>query len=189
MIDVSSGARRMHTRALGAAAIAIVLGWSTLAVYSIHASLPSNPVRLPFASNVQAQALAPQGWSFFTRDPHFPRMTAYTRSSNGRWVPAGVGPYARPENALGLIRSPGAQEHELKWLTDRLAAPRLSACEGDLDTCLNHAEVAARVTNHAPRPTLCGSVGIVVQKPVPWSWRNDGVRMEPRFARLEVQCD
>ncbi|MDI1477562.1 SdpA family antimicrobial peptide system protein [Polyangium sp. y55x31] len=188
MLDRSHETRRVHTGVVGAAALAVVLGWSTFAAYTIHAALPTNPIELPFASRVHAEHFAQESFNYFTKNPHYPRMLAYVPAGEGRWRQANVSPYARPENALGLSRAPEAQEQEMKMIARRIRQSDLATCEGELDACLNRAGVIARVKNDAPRRTLCGSVGIVLRRPTPWAWRNDGVRMDTRVARLEVSC-
>ncbi|MDC0741951.1 SdpA family antimicrobial peptide system protein [Polyangium mundeleinium] len=188
MIDSTHETRRVHARVVGAAAIAVVLGWSTLAAYTIHAALPTNPIELPFASHVHAENFAQESFKYFTKNPHYPRMLAYVPAGEGRWRSANVSPYASPRNALGLSRGPEAQEQEMKMLARHVRQSDLAPCEGELDACLHRAGVIARVNNDAPRRTLCGSVGIVLRRPTPWAWRNDGVRTDTRVARLEVSC-
>jgi len=41
-----------------------------------------------------------------------------------------------------------------------------------------------------PERALCGAVGIVLQKPVPWAWARDGrsVIMPSRVARFWIAC-
>ena len=46
------------------------------------------------------------------------------------------------------------------------------------------------ITNRSPEPTLCGAIGVALQKPIPWAWIDlpRPVVMPSRVVLLEVQC-
>lgn len=49
---------------------------------------------------------------------------------------------------------------------------------------------ARRVENHSPKPILCGTVGLLQEKPTPWAWRDllPEAHTPERVMVLEVTC-
>jgi antimicrobial peptide system SdpA family protein len=179
-------------RKLGACALAIALIASIAVVYVFHGGMKKNALRLPFERGVNAVLWAPEGWRFFTRDAREERTSMYVRRSDG-WQSAALSPNARAENAFGLDRRGRAQGVELGLLTEGIPATAWQRCEGsDPLACLERAEAPGRVRlrNVSPYPSLCGEVGLVSQKPIPWAWASQGLHptMPIAIVRLEVSC-
>ncbi len=85
-------------RQLGVVVIALAMAWSVLILYAVHVELPVNALDLPFESSLKPplQALVPQGWGFFTRDPREPRLLPFRREA-GVWQAASEGPISGDE--------------------------------------------------------------------------------------------
>jgi antimicrobial peptide system SdpA family protein len=177
-------------RALGGCVVAIALVASLAVVYVFHGGMKKNALRLPFERAVNAVFWAPEGWKFFTRDAREERTSMYVRGDGG-WRTAALTPNARAENAFGLNRRGRAQGVELGLLTESVPATAWQHCDGsDPLPCLERAAVSQRIRNASPHPSLCGSVGLVSQKPIPWAWASQGlhVTMPIAVVRLEVSC-
>ena len=182
----------MRTLALHAACL--VFGWSTLAVYSIHAAMPFNPVRLPFEDSLRVSRLLPQGWAFFTRDPREERLTVH-RLRDGRLVPAGRSPHVRAANAFGLNRVSRAEGVELELL---VAAAEQRATGGWTPCATVPAECARALIAIGgvhdldpvvPRPLVCGDVILKLEAPVPWAWsRFPPPSSRCRLLAVRVRC-
>lgn len=187
----TSGARRLGVLALG-----LLLGWTTVTVYALHAALPYNPIKLPFADRVDIRLLLPEGWAFFTRDPRDDRMLPYLRGPEARWARASRTPNFQPQNLFGIDRAARAQGVELGLLMEQAHEARRTACEGEPTVCLESAPVAEKVRNKSPNPTLCGQVGVVFQRAVPWAWSRTNQEKTPekkiimpsKVLRLDVEC-
>jgi antimicrobial peptide system SdpA family protein len=168
--------------------------WSNLllvaAIYSVHAVVPPNVLRLPGENKQVAVALWPQGWGFFTRsgqeaDPYVFRRTG------GQWRPATY----PPPSALGLRsfnRRTRAQGVEVGLIFNQLSQRKIKplACNESIPVCLDALSVQAELQNVAFRPTACEDLGIVMQPPLPWAYRASRPASSSPAAvwRIHVQC-
>ncbi len=188
---MSSPARLDHPdlRRLGVLALAMGFAWTMVCLYAVHAGMRFNPVRLPFEDRIRVPLWIPEGWAFFTRDPREADLFVFSRRASG-WVNASLGPHSRPSNAFGLNRASRAQAIESGMLIGRLPKSAWRDCKGEPSACLDAAPVQALVSNSAGRPTLCGSIGFVLQKPLPWAWSRSRHKtiMPSQVMRLEIQC-
>lgn len=176
--------------ALGVFSLLLAAVWGILFVYVALPSLPYNPIRPPRADLVKLHSIVPQGWAFFTRDPREARNLAFRRAGEG-WVSALWAPHARPANAFGLNRASRAQGVELGLLLSEVSSPGLwVGCEAQPQDCLERAQIAARVRNISPKPTLCGTIGLARQPPIPWAWLSarERIVMPSQVVKLEVAC-
>jgi antimicrobial peptide system SdpA family protein len=142
------------------------------------------------AEQVKTALWAPQGWSFFTKDPREEKQTVYVRRGSA-WELVLLAPHDRPANILGLRRKSRAQGVEMALLLSGNApAEDWHACTAPLQECLAQLPPGRAVRNTSPAPTMCGSVAIVLQKPIPWAWATSPrpVTMPSRILSLEVSC-
>jgi antimicrobial peptide system SdpA family protein len=175
---------------LGALSVALGVSAALLTLYVVHGGMKGNALRLPYEGTINAVFWAPEGWKFFTRDCREERTTMYVRR-NGAWQDAARTPNANPANAFGLNRIGRAQGIELGLLTQDIPIESWQSCPDENPAaCLERSPVARRMKNISPSPSLCGSVGLVSQKPVPWAWAKQGLHVAMPIAtiRLEVQC-
>jgi len=175
-------------RAHGALALVLFAGSALLVVYAIHGSMPTNPIKLPYEADAHTSLWAPEGWKFFTRDPQEDRADALVRAVGGVWEAGLHGPNARADHAFGLDRGGRAQGVELGLLLQSVAKDAFEECEDAPTRCLDAHETRLHLVNRSPRPTLCGDVGFVLQRPVPWAWSRSRPIMPSRVARVEVSC-
>ncbi len=179
---------RNETRALGGAAILVAIGWMTIITYVLHASLPFNPIRLPYAERIQARFWIPEGWGFFTRNPREERVTPYAWRADG-WISASLGPHGRSSNLFGLNRISRAQNVEMGLLLQRVPNRMWRDCTGSSTACIDSVTRVPELRNRSPRPTLCGDIAFVRQQPIPWAWvRLHGAVMPSRVTRIRSKC-
>jgi antimicrobial peptide system SdpA family protein len=181
---------RRKLRALGAFTLALTCVWLTIAVNAVHMALPFNPIRLPFERWVHVRFWAPEGWGFFTRNPQEEVLLVFVRERDGQWTSASMGPNGMPRNAFGLNRASRAQNVELGQLAGGIPQKAYQPCQHQPAVCLEQDPVVVSLNNPTPSPTLCGQVGIAMQKPVPWAWSDsrDRIVMPSRVARMKVDC-
>lgn len=148
--------------------------WGVVALYVAQIGLPDNVVTLPGqeAARPGVEALAPQGWAFFTRSPREARPTPYAWRDGG-WENLSLAPHA--EHAFD--RRSRHQTVEIDLLLDQVPqAATWRDCDGpDLAACLAGTRDTAAptpVTNRAAEPTLCGELTIVALEPVSFAWRD-----------------
>lgn len=186
------GGERRSLTALGAFSLSLMLGWGVLFAYSVHAALPSNPIKLPAEMSVQPNVWMPQGWKFFTRDPREEEISVFVRDAEGRWVSGLRGANASPRNFFGLSRATRAQGIELGLLTTAAGTIKdaWQPCRDRLEACVERSQLVGEVTNITPDPTLCGEVGLTLQEPVPWNWSRSKrkVTMPSKAMRVNVIC-
>jgi len=176
---------------LGLLTIICGLTMLTLGTYIVHAAFPFNAVHLPAETSVQARLWSPQGWRFFTRNAREERIMLFTRSSDGHWRPADIGPNISIKGWFGFSRAPRAQGIEYGGLLYGLRSKQdWSKCDiAPIEDCLERAPVDAATYNATPEPTLCGTVGFVRQAPVPWAWSTEGNKFMPsRVLKMYVKC-
>jgi antimicrobial peptide system SdpA family protein len=186
----SSKSTTCGDRRLGLLVLALGAFWAVLFTYAVHGSMPFNPLRLPFENKLQTMRWIPEGWKFFTRDPREEDLLYFVVGTSGVWVSAHRGPHSRPSNALGLNRVSRAQSVEAGLLYSKIPKTLWAQCNGHPVKCLESSPVGKALKNISPRPTLCGTIGLVMQKPVPWAWSHsrDAMNMPSRVIRLEVSC-
>ena len=177
-------------RAVGAFVLALALAWFTLLAYVVHAAVPPNPIRLPLEKRMYTRYWAPQGWAFFTRDPREEDILLFVRGRDGAWISAHKGPHASPSNYFGLSRASRARGIEVGQILRRVPKAGWQPCKERAEVCLERTPNAGTVRNISPNPTLCGEVGLALQKPVPWAWSSSAYKivMPSRVSRLGVLC-
>ena len=190
-LDETHNAQPAAARAAGWAALVALGFWLTLFVYAVHGAMPFNPVRLPFEKQIRTLAWIPEGWAFFTRDPREERLLTMRREEDGHWD-LGL---ARSQRALPVCLRPEprprAQGVETGLLVGEIPGSAWASCKETPVRCLDGASAPRTVRNPSPDPQLCGSLGFVMQKPVPWAWSRSAekITMPSRVARLEVTCE
>jgi len=184
-------------RAIGSARVgAVVVGlsvlWLTFGIYVVHTRMPTTALTLPAESQLKLVMVlfVPEGWAFFTKSPRDDRLLAFVRNADGEWTDANRGPNAEARNWFGIDRTSRAQGPEIGLLISRVPGKAWQPCAGDPKPCLDSSAVAFTGQSPSPTPTLCGSVGIALQEPLPWAWygARDQVRLPSRIAKLEIRC-
>ena len=186
--DGEADARRL--RLLGAEGILLGVFWSMVALYALHPALSFNPLHLPFESDLRMERWTPEGWKFFTRNPREDHSILLGREKDGTWKNLGLGPNFTWRTYLGFGRLPRAQGIELGLLMHNIPKANFVSCTDLPEKCLDSVEHSVDLTNVSPAPTLCGTVGFVMQKQVPWAWSRLPLPtpMPSRVMRLEVKC-
>ncbi len=174
---------------MGLVTLVLMSAWGGLAVCTLHASMAFNPVALPMTRMLRSDLILPQGWKFFTKDPQVAQMRLL-EMRDGSWHSADLGPNAEPSNGFGVSKKPRAQGAEAGLLTYHLPSAAWRECTDAPIDCLDRMQTAYRLESPSPTPTLCGTIGFVVQKPVPWGWTSVKTPfvMPARVAKVEVSC-
>ncbi|HEX2195632.1 MAG TPA: SdpA family antimicrobial peptide system protein [Actinomycetota bacterium] len=179
------------SKTLGSAVLAIAGLWLLLAVYAVDAALPANVVHLPFEKELNARTWVPQGWGFFTRSPREPDLEPFVLDDEtDEWAEVSHAPHSELHNLFGLRRASKAQRVELAIVRSGVPKEAWTDCRDHPFDCLDDAETLGPLTNGAEDPTICGTVGLVSQEPVPWAWARSGrdIVMPSRVARVDVTC-
>jgi antimicrobial peptide system SdpA family protein len=174
-------------RLLGAFTISLAAAWTLLAVYAAFPAAPYSPLRLPHPDAVEFWV--PQGWAFFTRNPREQRVFFYTRTAGG-WTSPSRTPHGRPRNAFGFNRASRAEGVEMALLMDALKGAHWGKCVGAPFACLDAVPVRTHLKNATAHAVFCGTVGMVLQDPVPWAWQDLAGRfnMPSLVLKTEVAC-
>lgn len=189
-MSTSSPSSPVRPRRLGVVALVVCVAWGVVIAYVGNASLPDNPIDLPFEDQKALRRVVPQGWAFFTRNPRESSRRTFVRT-DGRWTRVDQNAIVQPKYAFGLDRKPRAQGPEIALLTDRINDDAWQECKDAPRTCLSEASVAATLSNPSPEPTLCGTVGLALQEPLPWAWRESrsDIDMPSQILKLNVTCE
>jgi antimicrobial peptide system SdpA family protein len=177
-------------RRAGAVLLAAMTTWGIVGVYAVHACMPYNPIKLPGEHALDVRILVPEGWRFFTRDPQEEGASAYQESADGSFSPIVRKPNADRSNLFGASRVGRSHGVEMGTLIEQIPDSDWTKCTGEPAKCVEQAKVVATVKTGSPAPTMCGSIGVVLQKPVPWAWARSKrpVTMPSRVAKVVVQC-
>ncbi len=82
---------------------------------------------------------------------------------------------------MGLLAAEAREQGPNMWI----------ACEDAEELCVVRIVRENRflaVKNPAPAPTLCGSILLKLQAPVPWAWSKAPPRMPSKLLPLNVKC-
>ena len=168
-----------RARALRCFVVLLVLAWGVPVTYALRFYLPFNPSRLA-SSAPSFMALIPEGWGFFTRDAREEDLFTYFKNDSDRWVLA-------RQWTFGFGRSRRKSSIEAASILARIGT-EAAECSDDHLSCLSSVVPGETIATTHPSPTLCGDIGFVIQKPVPWAWAAADVVMPSRFVRVIVTC-
>jgi antimicrobial peptide system SdpA family protein len=185
-VSAMSILERHRDRVLGALMGAMTVAASVAFVYSAHLPLPASALELPGENKEAMARVFPQGWKFFTRDPRMAEP-APMRKVGDEWVPFG-----KPTDGarfFGANRESRTLWPELSWVLAPMVDSDWRECDGPIGPCLDAAPVRTQAAA-VPHPQLCGTIGVVSRKPVPWAWakRSPAVNMPSKVLRLDIQC-
>ncbi|MFF2375180.1 SdpA family antimicrobial peptide system protein [Streptomyces xiamenensis] len=171
---------------------AVAAAWALALLYVAQAHLPGNVITLPGQHTVTpaVRSIAPQGWGFFTKSPREIELQPYVLR-DGAWVNASLAPHGEPRHWLGFDRRSRSQGIEMALLINEAPGLTWTDCErGTLTGCLASAAPPGPAVNRTPAPTLCGTVAVIQQKPVPFAWRDllAGSHTPDRLTVLDVTC-
>ncbi|MFG2948314.1 SdpA family antimicrobial peptide system protein [Streptomyces adustus] len=166
--------------------------WMVVIAYVVQEQLPKNVISLPGQTKAKHTVanMAPQGWAFFTKSPRDAELVPY-KKSKGDWKNISLTPHASPHNAFGLDRRSRAQGVEIALVLSAAQKDDWRQCTSSRHQCLNsYGAPARRVENRSPEPILCGTVGLLQEKPTPWAWRDllPEAHTPERVMVLEVTC-
>ena len=183
---------RVAPRLLGGVVLMLAITWSVLILYSVHIELPVNALDLPFESTIKPnlQAVIPEGWGFFTRDPREARLLPFLRDAGG-WRSASEGPNGEAWNAFGMNRAARAQGVEMGLLEFAIPTDTWKDCNEEIANCLDKTPTSMHLSNPTPHPTMCGEVGFAHRDTVPWAWAAstpDESSMPSKVVKVNVKC-
>lgn len=135
-------------------------------------------------------ALTPQGWAFFTRDPREAQVILYKIENNHiKKIPH---LHSSAYNFLGLCRTSSIYMHEIQAIRTKLHNNWFS------DTYWNYQSNiygkfptnSYSLYNDTKKPLLCGEYLLVFQKPVPWAWSSsiENIKMPGKIIRINIKC-
>lgn len=178
-------------RRVGGFVLVLALVWLALIGHVVYPALPYSTVELPTARALRTTLWAPQGWAFFTKDPREPQIQAFGLT-DGRWTTLLRAPHSNLRNVLGLDRTSRVQGVEAALLLTEIPSDSWKECMETPVGCLDEAGIAALIDNPSPAPTLCGTVALVFEEPLPWAWARANaekrIDMPSRYAVAEVAC-
>ncbi len=163
---------------------------------SLFFTMPSNVVSVRDGGPARTLfgTLMPQSWSFFTKAPDSPELTAYFVREGGAFVEsASEFPNSRADNLFGFARDHRSQGPEMALLsfvdTSWQECSALTVSEDCLVVAMTELQPTV-AKNTSPDPTLCGEILLSETRPVPWTYRADysGWRIDERVAYLDVTC-
>ena len=171
-----------------AAGLAVVGG--LLVLTAMDASRGHNALEVPVPGHQRwLRRLAPQKWSFFTRQPQAEDVAVW-HARGGTWAIATPGASSEPRHLFGFDRIARAVDAEQGMLVLGVPDAAFQTCDAGLDDCLDALEVTAELVNPAPAAHLCGELAFVRRAPATWA----RARSKPdadvpvTAARVRVTC-
>ena len=177
-----------HATAPARVTFGVTLGLICLLLaVTVGASWPTNVLEDGIAgraTKANFQVTMPQGWAFFTRSPEDPSLVPYAHGQRVDTLPQ-----SSAVNLFGLSRNQRAQGTELALIANQV--PKFTLCDDYLSECLAQPTgTIYKFTNPTRTPFFCGTVRIVLQTPVKWSFRTqtpETVRVT-EFADVDLSC-
>ena len=160
-------------------------------LYLLILSIPENPIKLryPFFSQRKVTLIAPQGWSFFTKNPRDEDIYLY-RIEDTELHPVSI-VNMQASQVFGVDRENRLISTKLLKITGGIPAKNWLNYRGDVAAFVKSmgAECFDVLNMRVKEPSLCGRYCVVLQKPVPWSWSGlDNINMPSRFAIINFNC-
>jgi antimicrobial peptide system SdpA family protein len=159
-----------------------------LAVYVVHAALPATPFRLPFDNPRATKTVVPEGWAFFTISPRTPDPIVYAAQPGGGWLDLTTGSHASPDTAFSLNRLNRSQGTEIAIVANQVPPTEWTTCDQAPTSCLSTLFATRTVVNTSTHRSICGDVGLTIQRLVPWAWRGLPTVMPSKIVRVMVTC-
>ena len=169
----------------------IALALAAIGAVSYLSVGPLNPLSLAQTTARSSSALLPEGWEFFTRDPHEEHIFVYrieqgtVRNANGAEL-RGPGLFAGPSRAFRI------RGRESAMLRREVPDAAWGQCRGSAQQCASMLEGSApfHIQNRPAWRTLCGRVMLQITRIAPWAWSRNGrsPAMPSRAALVDVQC-
>lgn len=187
---LSTDTTKPYVMPIIATGIGVLFVFLALYVFTTSVSIEQTALRLPYQDDVKPlfRVFLIQGWAFFTKDPQDEEILIYSLE-NGSWENVNRDPPSALSNFIGLSRFTRAVNVEAGMLTSSLDAKMFKDCRSSFEVCVTSNKIR-EVENLSTFPILCGSIGIVLQKPLPWAWRNFEINTDrpSRMVRLQVKC-
>ncbi|MEO0775336.1 MAG: SdpA family antimicrobial peptide system protein [Bacteroidota bacterium] len=168
--------------------------WGGLLLLLLKASLPYNPIDIPTKLKMNLNALMPEGWAFFTRNPREASIFLYAeQEESGRFDTYCTYPSASPTHWMGTKRTLRSIGAEVGALITQVPDSVWVAGEGRIVPFLteHHTEFPhADLPNPVSGPYVCGEVYLVKKTPTPWAWARHDHKLDHQFkiAKIEVSC-
>ena len=186
-------ARRSRT-ALGVAVVAMA-GALILILLSFIGNKASQTVSDPSGRQLDEQPIAQlfrQGWGFFTRDAREDIVRAAHAERHG-WQVADGNVTSTRENLFGLSRRSRNFDQDLAFLLGSVpAGTRWTDCRtvNQPQSCLTKTELqsAPVLRLHSSSKSLCGTVVLTRQPPVPFAFSRFRVAPPGAVLALDVKC-
>ncbi|RAW03475.1 SdpA family antimicrobial peptide system protein [Pseudochryseolinea flava] len=162
--------------------------WIACIFSVVLASLPRNPVSLPYVPKLIIKTIAPEGWSFFTRNPRENLIYIFQRDSGRQWLQPSHVYNGSMENYFGMSRKARAIGSEYALLFSQSAVLWDSCSTGTFD-CIDE-QKKFLVRNQLKAPQLCGEYLFVSRAPVPWAWseHTEKIHMPFQYVLVEFVC-
>jgi antimicrobial peptide system SdpA family protein len=160
-----------------------------IAIFLLATSVPESTIRLAKINRLRVNALAPEGWAFFTRSPLEPNLIVHQLTNNGQ-----LKRFTQRPNSIRYLyglnrekRLAGQEFGRLQgYITDSLWKPIQGPVEqhmGLLDSL-----VTIRIPNASRHPQMQGTYIIQSVKTVPWAWAGNNLTafVESKICKIYV---
>ncbi|MCY1694023.1 SdpA family antimicrobial peptide system protein [Curtobacterium sp. SL109] len=186
-------ARRSRT-ALGVAVVAMA-GALILILLSFIGNKASQTVSDPTGRQFDEQPIAQlfrQGWGFFTRDAREDIVRVAHADHHG-WRVADGNVTSTRENLFGLSRRSRNFDQDLSFLLEGVpAGTRWTDCRTvtEPESCLTETQLrnAPELSLHSSSSSLCGTVVLTRQPPVPFAFSRFRAAPPGAVLALDVKC-
>ncbi len=169
-----------------------MLGCTLLTFILIFTSTKENTALKIFHSDAEklvARSLLPQGWAFFTKNPREAELYLYAQDRLGSWKSYDL-QIASPSKFFGLIRTNRRIYFDLGKVSQEIPDKAWADCTSRPENCFDSERELISLTAPESLAQLCGPVGLVVRKPVPWAWYKSrpSTVVKSKIVRLNLLC-
>lgn len=131
--------------------------------------------------------ILPQGWGFFSKDPRSEMDNVIEMQSGKQAV---TWPNNSVKNIFGIYRYGRSQGIELGLIQSKIPkSSEWNECTNDSFDCLSKIKSNVKIENDTPNASLCGDLGLIKSKPVPWAWSHyQNNNKKTKVMRVDVTC-
>lgn len=162
----------------------------SIVIFLLAASVPESTIHMAKLNRLRVNALAPEGWAFFTRSPLEPNIILYEVDKDKQIKPFTVRPNSiRYLYGLNRQRRLAGQEFGRlqQYLNDSLWKPIYGQVDKQSATLLDSL-VQIKIPNTSRYPQMQGTYIVQRVKTVPWAWAGNEIKafIESEICKIYV---
>jgi antimicrobial peptide system SdpA family protein len=171
----------MNLTAIGKFYLFLCVFWTAIILYIFLASIPFNPLSLPFSKATQVYSLIPEGWGFFTRNPKEPNVLMY-KKQGVTWINS-TRSNSDPVFWFGLSRKNRTIMSESMTAINNIKDSLWVKRDGKIN--FNVSKIIL-IKSAFKKPLISGDYVVIRQDPIPWAWSKNYKKLHMPYQIIRI---